>query len=341
MMIVLVSFLAAALITALVWRYLVSRNVLDVPNERSSHSAPTPRGGGIGIVLVFLLAIYWLEQKGMLAASLVLALSGGGLAVALAGFLDDHFRLPARWRLAIHFAAAGFALWQIDGMAQLHLGWTVWNWGWAGHILALIGVVWMINLYNFMDGIDGIAGVEAVCAGGAGALLLGWSGLAGLAQASALLAAASAGFLVFNWPPARLFMGDAGSGFLGFAFAILAIASAKEKPGLLWPWLILLAVFIVDSMVTLIRRYRAGARWYAAHCSHAYQHSARRRGHLKTTLAVAVINLVWLFPMACAACIWPSAVLLCTAIAVAPLIYTAVRCRAGQETPVGQVAVRA
>jgi Fuc2NAc and GlcNAc transferase len=341
MIITVAAFLAAVLTTALVWRYLVSRKVLDVPNERSSHSVATPRGGGIGIVLVFLLAVYWLEQKGVLAGSLVLALTGGGLAVALAGFLDDRFDLPARWRLAIHFAAAGFALWQIDGMGPLQLGGSLWHWGWVGHIVALIGVVWMINLYNFMDGIDGIAGVEAVCAGGAGALLLAWSGVAGLAQPSAVLAAASAGFLVFNWPPAKVFMGDAGSGFLGFAFAMLAIASAKERPWLLWPWLILMAVFIVDSMVTLVRRYRAGARWYAAHCSHAYQHSARRRGHLKTTLAVAAINLVWLFPMAWAACIWPSAGPLFTAIATAPLVYTAVRCRAGQETPVAAVTVRA
>jgi Fuc2NAc and GlcNAc transferase len=335
------AFLAAVLTTALVWRYLVSRKVLDVPNERSSHSAPTPRGGGISIVLVFLVAIQWFVYRGTLPASLGWALTGSGLAVALAGFLDDRFDLPSRWRLAIHFAAAAFALWQIDGMAPLQLGWTVWNWGWAGHVVALIGVVWMINLYNFMDGIDGIAGIEALCAGGSGALLLAWSGVAGLAQSSAVLAAASAGFLVFNWPPAKVFMGDAGSGFLGFAFAMLAIASAKEKPWLLWPWLILLAVFIVDSMVTLVRRYRAGARWYAAHCSHAYQHSARHRGHLKTTLAVAAINLVWLFPLAWAACVWPSAGPLFTALAVAPLIYTAVRCRAGQETPVAQTAVRA
>ena len=145
---------------------------------------------------------------------------------------------------------------------------------------------------------------------------------------------------MWNWPPAKIFMGDAGSGFLGYVLAVFVVSSSKVQARLFWPWIILLGVFVADATFTLLRRLLSGARWYEAHCSHAYQHSARRRGHLKTTLAVAVINLVWLFPMAWAACIWPSAGPLCTGLAVAPLIYTAVRCRAGQETPVAQIPIR-
>ena len=190
----------------------------------------------------------------------------------------------------------------------------------------------MINLYNFMDGIDGIAGVEALCVSGLGGLLLAWSGLAGLSSVAMALAAASAGFLVWNWPPAKIFMGDAGSGFLGFVFGVLAISSAKERPWLLWPWLILLSVFIVDSILTLLRRVIAGERWYEAHCSHAYQHAARRHGsHLRVTLTVAAINVAWLFPLAWGACIWAAVGPVVAAVAAAPLICIAVCYRAGRN----------
>lgn len=219
--------------------------------------------------------------------------------VAAAGLLDDRFSLPARLRIVVHFVAAAWALWRLNGVGPLHLGIAVWDSGWVGQLLALIGLVWMINLYNFMDGIDGLAGTEATCASGFGALLLTLAGLGSLACGALVLAAASAGFLIWNWPPARIFMGDVGSGFLGFVFGVLIIASAKEQPWLLCPWLILLAVFVVDSALTLMRRMFTGARWYEAHSSHAYQHAARRWGsHSKVTLTIAVVNVTWLFPLA-------------------------------------------
>lgn len=330
-LIIIVSFLTSALVTALVRRHLVRRRVLDIPNARSSHSVPTPRGGGASIVLVFLLAVLLFMQRGAISTGLGKALTVGALAVAVAGFLDDHFRVSARLRLLIHFAAAGWALWQLNGMGPLHLGWISWDWGWVGQVVALVGLVWMINLYNFMDGIDGLAGVEALCASALGGLLLAWSGLGGLAEAALVLAGASAGFLLWNWSPAKIFMGDAGSGFLGFVFGVLAISSAKERPWLLWPWLILLAVFIVDSTLTLMRRLITGARWYEAHCSHAYQHAARRWGsHSKVTLTIAAVNVAWLFPLAWGACVWPAGGPLFAGVALAPLVYLAFRYDGGQ-----------
>jgi Fuc2NAc and GlcNAc transferase len=327
------AFLASASLTALVRRYLLRRKVLDIPNGRSSHSLPTPRGGGLSIVVVFLGIVLWFAHRGDISASLGSALIWGGLAVAGVGFLDDHFPVPPRVRLLVHFAAAGWALWKLNGMGPLHLGSIIWDWGWVGQLLALVSLVWMINLYNFMDGIDGIAGVEAVCASGLGGLVLAWSGLAGLAEAALVLAGASAGFLAWNWPPAKIFMGDVGSGFLGFVFGVLAIASAKERPWMLWPWLILLSIFIVDSIVTLLRRLLTGARWYQAHCSHAYQHAARRWGsHSKVTLTIAAVNVAWLFPLAYGACVWPAAAPLFAVVALAPLVYTAFRYDAGHDT---------
>jgi Fuc2NAc and GlcNAc transferase len=330
---ILFAFLASVLLTALMRAYLLRRKVLDIPNVRSSHSAPTPRGGGLSIVVVSLGIVLWFASRGAISAGLGWGLIGGGLAVAGIGFLDDHFPVPARLRLLVHFAAAGWALWWLGGMGPLHLGWMIWNWGWVGQVVALVGLVWMINLYNFMDGIDGIAGLEALWVSALGGLLLAWGGLAGLAGCTLALAAASAGFLVWNWPPAKIFMGDVGSGFLGFVFGVLAIASAKERPWLLWPWLILLAVFLVDSTLTLVRRFFRGARWYEAHCTHAYQHAAHRWGsHSRVTLAVAAINVVWLFPLVLGSCVWPTMAPLFAVVAMAPLVYLAFRNHAGLET---------
>jgi len=333
MLMIIVVFLVSTLLTALMRCYLLRRQVLDMPNGRSSHSVPTPRGGGIGIVVVFLLTVVFLIQKGGVSSSLGGALTGGGVAVAVAGFLDDRFRVSAWFRLLIHFAVAGWALWRLGGIGPLHLGWMSWDWGWVGQLVALVGLAWMINLYNFMDGIDGIAGVEALCASALGGLLLAWSGLGGLAEGALAVAAASAGFLVWNWPPAKIFMGDVGSGFLGFVFGVLAISSARERPWLLWAWLILLSIFIVDSTLTLMRRLVTEGRWYEAHCSHAYQHAARRWGsHAKVTLTIAAVNVAWLFPLGWGACVWPAAGPLFAVVALAPLVYLAFRCDAGRGT---------
>jgi Fuc2NAc and GlcNAc transferase len=336
---ILVEFLVTALFTALVRRYLLRRRILDIPNGRSSHSFPIPRGGGLSIVVVFLLAVLLSAQTGVVSNSLSWALIGGGLLVAGVGFLDDYLRVPARLRLLTHFAAAGWALWWLNGIGPLHLGWTIWDWGWVGQVVGLVALVWMINLYNFMDGIDGLAGTEALCVSALGGLLLASSALGGLAEGALALAGASAGFLVWNWPPAKIFMGDVGSGFLGFVFGVLAIASAKERPLLSWPWLILLSVFIVDSTVTLIRRLIRGTLWYEAHCSHAYQHAARRWGsHSRVTVTIAAVNVAWLFPLAWGACVWPGLGPLFALVALAPLVYLAFRYDAGQDTSAAPVA---
>jgi len=286
----------------------------------------------VSIVVVFLVAVLWLAQRRIISDSLGLALVGGGLFIAVAGWFDDHFGLTAWLRLLIHFAAAAWALWKLNGMGPLHLGWITWNWGWGGQLVALVGLVWMTNLYNFMDGIDGIAGTEAVCASGLGGLLLAWVDLGGLAAGALALTGASAGFLAWNWPPAKVFMGDVGSGFLGFVLGVLAISSAKERPWLLWPWIILLSVFIFDATVTLLRRALSGARWYEAHCSHAYQRAAQRWGsHAKVTLTVAAINVAWLFPLSLGACLWPAFGPVFAVVSLAPLVYLALRYGAGQR----------
>jgi len=133
-------------------------------------------------------------------------------------------------------------------------------------------------------------------------------------------------------------MGDVGSGFLGFVFAILALSSAKERPWLLWPWLILLSVFIVDASVTLLQHLVSGARCWQAHCTHAYQHAARRWGsHSKVTLTVAAVNAAWLFPLAWGACVWPALGPLFAIFALTPLVYIAFRNSAGKNPSATEV----
>ncbi len=327
-------FLGSALFTAGVRMVLARYGVMDQPNTRSSHAVPVPRGGGVGIVVVFLSAVVWLLSRHVIPAGLAWALVGGGLAIAIVGFLDDRFRLPSWPRLAVHSLAAAWVLWCLGSMQPSQFGNSDSLWSWVSRAAEFAGLVWLTNLFNFMDGIDGLAGMEAVCVSGFGAILLFLCGLPSYSQLSWLLAAASLGFLLWNWPPAKIFMGDVGSGFLGFTLGTLAMFSSTSRPGLIWPWLILLAAFFVDATVTLLRRMSSRARWYEAHRSHAYQHAAQAwASHTKVTLAVAAINIGWLFPLAWTASRFPQVAPALAAVAVVPLVYITLQFEAGREQP--------
>lgn len=309
------AFLLSAFITALVIRYALRRSLLDIPNERSSHTTPTPRGGGLAIAVTFLGTVTLSGVLGYVSADIALALTGGGALIAVIGWLDDHGHIAPLWRALVHFVAAGWALFWLGGMPELRLG--VWSLplGWFGHLLAAVGIVWLINLYNFMDGVDGLAGGEAVTIAMGGAILLGLAGALDLALVALLLAAASGGFLIFNWPPAKIFMGDVGSGLLGYVFAVLALASERvgAVPAVVWG--ILLAVFISDATYTLIYRMFKGEQWYAAHRSHAYQRLVQMGwSHLRVTRIILYINIMILFAIATVALVWPAQAPWCVAM---------------------------
>ncbi|MHC8349687.1 MraY family glycosyltransferase [Pseudomonas sp. RT4P38] len=286
-------------LTLLLRRYALAKSLMDVPNERSSHSIPTPRGGGVAIVVAFILALPILSILGAVSWPVIWGLIGSGLLVAVIGFADDHGHIAARWRLLGHFAAAAWALFWLNGLPPIDLFGSTVDLGVLGNLLAVIYLVWTLNLYNFMDGIDGLASTQAifVCAG---AGVISWiSGHDSVIWAPLLLTAAVAGFLVWNYPPARIFMGDAGSGFLGLVIGILTIQAAWEGSELMWSWLILLGVFTVDATITLLRRLIRKEKIYQAHRSHAYQQAARHYSSHKTvTLGVVGVNLLWVLPMA-------------------------------------------
>jgi UDP-N-acetylmuramyl pentapeptide phosphotransferase/UDP-N-acetylglucosamine-1-phosphate transferase len=265
-LIVIVAAASSGMLVA-VTRWLARRwNLLDRPNERSSHVVPVPRLGGVAIVLVVSGGV------ALLGAEWTRLLVTAALALTIAGIsaIDDVWRLPAIVRLAVHLCAATALIWWLGMPAQIEVGTTglslppfVTSW------LGLLWIAWFVNAFNFMDGIDGIAATQATVAGAGWLVLAAWAGVPAAALLAALVTGACLGFMWHNWSPARIFMGDAGSAFLGFVLAALPWLGKTEQlllPGVLCVW-----PFAFDATYTLVRRASRGERVWAAHRSHLYQ----------------------------------------------------------------------
>ncbi len=322
---------ASALLTLATRRRAILRGQLDIPNVRSSHSVPTPRGGGLAIVLTASTGFVILRLLDRLSDPVLWVLLCG-LAIAIIGFIDDRRPTSSAVRLAVHFGAALAAIALQGGAPPIQVGDLVLHLRVGGIALGAVSIVWTINLYNFMDGIDGIAAAEAIFVLSAAAVLSLIHGRPALAAPELVLAAACLGFLFWNWPPARIFMGDVGSGYLGYAIAVLALASGRDSPVASWVWLTLGGVFFVDATITLVRRALRGERLYEAHRSHAYQWMTRRwNSHQRTTLAVTAINLLWLLPIAWLETAYPRHATWLAAVALAPLVALALWAGAGRS----------
>ncbi len=325
------AFLLSLAITRLLCSHVHKILKLDMPTQRSSHVRPTPRGGGLAIILSFYLAGYGMAVTGIIPFSLYYIVGAPALLVAVIGFADDAWTVRPLLRLFVHCAAAALFLYFFAN--RMGYSWPALNSPavLGGYLVAVLGLAWCINLNNFMDGIDGIAAVEAICVAGGAALVL-WLGGGDkhFVNLLLLLAAAVPGFLVYNWTPAKIFMGDACSGFLGFLIGVLALVTSADGAMNVWSWLILYGVFVVDATYTLVRRIAGGARFYEAHRSHAYQILARKlRSHEKVTLAVLIINMGWLFPLALTASTYSNLSVYCLAGAYLPLLFTAWSAGAG------------
>ena len=322
----------AWLLTGLMRRYALSAQLLDTPNDRSMHTVPTPRGGGVAIVVSFAALAIVLHHWGSMPPGLLPALLGGGGLVALVGFIDDQRPLKARWRFMAHSVSAAWLLWLMKGIPPVPmLGLSI-DLGWFGAALAAVYIVWMVNLCNFMDGIDGIASVEAITAALGGALC--WWLATGTSHwaVPAVFAGCVAGFLAWNYPPAKIFMGDAGSGFLGLVLSLFSLWTAQQVPQVFWCWFILFGCFMADATTTLIRRVRRGERFSVAHRSHAFQYASRKLGsHKAVTQAVGAINLLWLLPLALLVATGRVDGLLGSIVAYAPLVWIAFRYKAGDR----------
>lgn len=266
-----------ALLSWLATRTMIHVRIMDVPNERSSHERATPRGGGVGIVAAFgvgLAAMWFLAESTRLAQPYFLGLAIGAFAIAVVSLVDDLRQTPLLLRLAAQIVGTGAALW--FGLA-LHEIWLPVlgrvELGWFGYVLTAFWIVGMTNAMNFMDGLNGlVAGTTLVAAAGLSAVaFLSGSHFAYLA--ALILAAGIAGFLPHNFPRARIFMGDVGSQFLGFAFAVLGLIAAhfdaQRTSFMIVP--VLLFAFLFDTGFTLVRRLLAGERVTQAHRGHLYQ----------------------------------------------------------------------
>jgi Fuc2NAc and GlcNAc transferase len=309
------GFVATLLLEWLVLRLVRHYQLLAIPNARSSHVDATPTLGGIAIVLT--VCGYLLSQVSAGVDPAVGLLLGGGL-LAIVGFGDDIRDLSALVRLACQVVAVALVL------VYLSTGWSWWLLGLVAFLL-----VWQVNLYNFMDGIDGIAGAQVLlfCTG----VTLVTGGVPGwLGELVWLLLGSALGFLAFNWPPAKIFMGDVGSGFLGLVLGFLVVTLAEETFLPLVASLILLAGFWFDASYTLCVRIVTGQNFLSAHRSHIYQKLAMVTGHRATTAAFLLFGALWLVPLAWVSTMWPDWSLVCLAAAVLPLAVAAVRLRAGQ-----------
>ncbi|HEX7129821.1 MAG TPA: glycosyltransferase family 4 protein [Rhodanobacteraceae bacterium] len=303
---------AFGLSAVLVWAtlaYAQRRGMLDHPGRRRSHSMPTPRGGGLGLVVGLLLTApaALLGLPGDVPSATVSGLLLATAMVAAIGWWDDHRSLAVLPRLGVHLLAALLAaiavLWSVSPAAFDGIPPGRWPWLLATALFA----AWSINLHNFMDGIDGLLGLQTVFVGAGIATLAQQRGDVALAGGGLVTAAASLGFLLFNRPPARIFMGDVGSGALGLWLAALAGLLATRHPELVWAVLVLLSTFVVDATLTLFDRMVRGRAWYTAHREHLYQWLVRSGcTHAGADARYLGWNVLAVVPATAAAAIWSS-----------------------------------
>jgi Fuc2NAc and GlcNAc transferase len=299
----------------------------DIPNERSSHHTPTLRGGGVGFVLSLLILILSMTISQNMDLYFGFALFLGSAGVAWAGWIDDRKGLPPAKRLVVHLACAALVAGsvllnvEIKPITMLLFG-----------LLCTIFLAWYVNLYNFMDGTDALASVQAVTVTFWSAVHCYFTGDHELMGFFVAFGLSVLGFLRFNWPPARVFMGDVGSGFLGFMFGSLALYGHFKGSLDFLTSLLLMSVFLGDSGYTLIVRFFKRKNIFQAHRSHAYQHSVQRGlSHRSLALLVGAFNLFWLGPLTLALRFYGSGIGVTVFISLAPLFLWQVFQRAGSD----------
>ena len=284
--------LSSAAIVMSVRHWAEHRRIFDHPNERSLHSKPTPLGGGLGIVIASLVGILLLRSYLLIPLRQMLTPVVCGGAIAFVSWLDDLFSISSALRFTVHLAAAVATVWLIGAWKELWLpGLGVIHLGAAGWVVTVVWIVGLTNAFNFMDGIDGMAGLQAVIAGTGWAILGAILGVPGLTVIGLLLAGSSAGFLVQNWQPARIFMGDVGAAFLGYEFAALTVLGSTRDARLPIAGALLVWPFIFDTFLTLVRRARQRENIFSPHRSHLYQRiNLTGLSHTRVTLLYGVLG---------------------------------------------------
>ncbi|MFW2608270.1 MraY family glycosyltransferase [Aliarcobacter butzleri] len=284
-MIYLILLIFSFLLTYFIKNYMIKKSLVASVNERSSHTVPTPHGGGIAIAITWFIGLFYLYFIGQIENNLFYALLFGAV-ISIVSFFDDIYELSPKLRLIIQAIVAIGGLYFLGGFETLTFGiFDIQN-SIFTNIFAFFMIIWFINLYNFLDGINGYAGSEAVFLSLAGFILFGGNHFL-------VLAVAVLGFLYWNWNKAKIFMGDVGSTLLGYNIAIFTIYYANQEPTNFWIWIILFGVYWFDATMTLIRRKLNKERLSQAHKKHAYQRLTQAGwSHYKVTNYSIVLNIL-------------------------------------------------
>lgn len=284
-MIYVTLFLFSFMLTYFIKNYAIKKSLVAGVTERSSHTTPTPHGGGFAVALTWFTGLVYLYINEQIEPILFYALMFG-VIISVVSFFDDIFELSPKLRMIVQALVATVGLYILGGLESIEFGLFEINNVFLTNGFAFLLILWFINLYNFLDGIDGYAGSEAVFLGVVGFLLFGGSHFL-------VLIVAVLGFLVWNWHKAKIFMGDVGSTLLGYNIAIFTLYYANNEPSGMWIWIILFGVFWFDATLTLFRRYKNGEKLSQAHKKHAYQRLTQSGwGHDKVVIASIVVNII-------------------------------------------------
>ncbi|MDN5125922.1 glycosyltransferase family 4 protein [Aliarcobacter butzleri] len=284
-MIYIVLVLISFFLTYFIKNYMIKKSFVASVNERSSHTVPTPHGGGIAIAITWFIGLFYLYFIGQIENNLFYALLFGAV-ISIVSFFDDIYELSPKLRLIIQAIVAIGGLYFLGGFETLAFGiFDIQNPIFT-NIFAFFMIIWFINLYNFLDGINGYAGSEALFLAVAGFILFGENHFL-------VLAVAVLGFLYWNWNKAKIFMGDVGSTLLGYNVAIFTIYYANQEPTNFWIWIILFSVYWFDATLTLIRRKLNKERLSQAHKKHSYQRLTQAGwSHYKVTNYSIGLNIL-------------------------------------------------
>ena len=286
---IFVAFLTSVVFLACFFRWAPQLGLVASPDARRNHVAPTPVGGGICFALATILALVWVDGGDSIYSGDFAALQLGGLLLAVIGLLDDRFGLGTHLRLLVYLVVSWAVVYQLLG--DIH---------WLYLMLLVLSVTWVVNLTNFMDGIDGFVVTHVLCISVSLVCIANFfPDTAALMSANLVLVAALVPFLWLNWPPAKLFMGDSGSVFLGFYMAGIGLVAYRVEVGLAIVWIILMMPFLIDATFTLAFRLARGIPPYKAHTEHAYQRLTRHIGSARpVNLGLLAIHGIWQFPCA-------------------------------------------
>ncbi len=274
----------------------VKASIVANPNYRSMHTSLIPTGGGIVFSSIFFICLIFLWGLNRLPNDIFIVLGVGGVLSAFFGFMDDIFEIGVKHKIFAQLLLASWVIFWFEGGPLLRVEWIP---SLMAILITIFFLVWVINAYNFIDGVDGMAISGSIFISGSIALImLITNGSSVIFLFSILLLGCSAAFAVFNWPPASIFMGDAGSLFFGYIYGALIIYTIMHEQINVYTWIIILSYFIADTTATQISRLLLLKKWNKAHRSHAYQNIAKiTDSHLKTTLGVIFYNIFWVLPL--------------------------------------------